>query len=668
MIPKFKQKRVEKGEKFLSSNTTADITGGTVFNAPAIDLKDNQLANSLNVYAFRNRLKKRFGYKQFAIGLPLIGEVLGYDQFYKYDGTEFLCCFTSKYIYEYNVATKYWDLVARNSQICDCESAWTGSANITPSLDTAWKRYGSQSVKLSVASGFTTGLAAYFNFSSKDVSAYTHLHFYIKSSVNVPASTLKILIDNTNGCVSPLEQIELPALTAGVEKEIEVVIVNPSALSAILSVGLLIATDIGAYTINISDIRATKPYSGSKSDRWETEIIFDSVNGEVLFIATNGVDPIQAWNGTGSFYDLSEDVEISKIVKNFYHFLVVMNQTVSGEAAPQRVQWPVEGKPKDWINAGSGNNSLAQASDFIIGCEFIKGSIAILKERSIAILSFAGGIPPFMFEELRVYDIGCSARGSIQSLGGEIIFLGWDNFYIFDGFNCNPVGDDVAVRMIETMNPATLAQVHTHIIEELNLYICFVPSVSAAYPDIVWVFDYDKERWFFWTFNDLITATGYYNSIDKVRIGDLLDKIGTMSWRIGSRKLSSINPISLFGDSEGYTYSLSQLEINDDGVKIPSFFDTKSYIEDLGKFISLEELLIYGNGTTVDVLISKDDGKTFKTAGTVTLNSQKSVNFLRKISSVSEKYMIRFVNNEVDGWFEIDGFTRKFIKKTDVVK
>lgn len=147
------------------------------------------------------------------------------------------------------------------TSIDDCNDAWVAKANVTSTASTSQKDFfeetaGSKNV---IASGFTTGLVATEDFSSLDLSNNTKVGLWIRSTGTHSAGVFQIVLDDTSACASPLETINLPALAANKWKYAEVDLVNPSALTAIISVGLNAASDPGARTVNLDDVKTEFP-------------------------------------------------------------------------------------------------------------------------------------------------------------------------------------------------------------------------------------------------------------------------------------------------------------------------------------------------------------------------------------------------------------------------
>jgi hypothetical protein len=142
----------------------------------------------------------------------------------------------------------------------DCESDWSEyvEPNVTESLDGADYKVGTKSVKLAVAVACAVGRLATVAIASTDVSAYNYIKLWIKSSVAITSSDLKILLDDTAGCVSPVENINLGALTANTWTQVTVALANPASDTAIISLGIQMALDKGAFNLWVDQIRAVK--------------------------------------------------------------------------------------------------------------------------------------------------------------------------------------------------------------------------------------------------------------------------------------------------------------------------------------------------------------------------------------------------------------------------
>lgn len=171
-----------------------------------------------------------------------------------------------------------------------CETAWSESvdSDVTAVADDEDFRRGAAALKLTVAAGASANdLLATSAITSADLSRYDYIEFWAKSTVAAAAADLQLLLDNTASCVSPLESLSLPALTADAWKYCRVALANPELDTAIISVGLKYVTDLGACVLWLDDIKAV----ADRSAQWERldrrDWIIDQENNElVLRLAT----------------------------------------------------------------------------------------------------------------------------------------------------------------------------------------------------------------------------------------------------------------------------------------------------------------------------------------------------------------------------------------------
>ena len=143
------------------------------------------------------------------------------------------------------------------------ETAWslgvpsTSTPSSTSTLDSVDKKEGSNSAELEANATSTTGLLAYEDLTATvDLSSSDSIQVWIKSSTTTAANDLQLRIDDTAGCGSSLEDINLPALTSGEWKRVVLAISDNTDMTAVKCVGLDVAVDNGAQIINLDDVTA----------------------------------------------------------------------------------------------------------------------------------------------------------------------------------------------------------------------------------------------------------------------------------------------------------------------------------------------------------------------------------------------------------------------------
>lgn len=159
----------------------------------------------------------------------------------------------------------------------DTHTGWSVSEHITISADGTDKQEGSYSISASIAASAQAGEKWYFNeASAKDFGSATKMIFWIKSSVSTNAGELQFEVDDSADLASPLDTVNIPALTA--DTWTEVTISLGAARSSVLSYGIKYTTDIGAATVKIDDIRAMFDDADATTD-WAID---DSGKGSTL--------------------------------------------------------------------------------------------------------------------------------------------------------------------------------------------------------------------------------------------------------------------------------------------------------------------------------------------------------------------------------------------------
>ena len=139
----------------------------------------------------------------------------------------------------------------------DCEDAWNEyvASNITSTADADCK-VGSYAAKLAVGSAVAAGaILATEAITALDLSGRKEISLWIKSSVTIDANDLQLLLDNTAYCASPLETLNIPALAANTWTKIALILANPGSDTAIVSVGVKMVVDKGAFDLFIDDVR-----------------------------------------------------------------------------------------------------------------------------------------------------------------------------------------------------------------------------------------------------------------------------------------------------------------------------------------------------------------------------------------------------------------------------
>jgi len=130
------------------------------------------------------------------------------------------------------------------------------SVLLFPVVDTKDNKRDTGSNKFIIPAAAGTNQIVTESISSKDISKYDYLEGWIKSTVGTSSGNLQILLDDTASCASPIESLDIPALTADTWSYFRIQLANPEIDTAIISIGLKqTGTDLGACTIFLDDLK-----------------------------------------------------------------------------------------------------------------------------------------------------------------------------------------------------------------------------------------------------------------------------------------------------------------------------------------------------------------------------------------------------------------------------
>ena len=162
--------------------------------------------------------------------------------------------------FRYVYMVEYVSSVGTQYDIHDCDTVWDElvDTDVTASVDTSIEREGSGCLKLVVADGCAAGdILATMDISSLDITGCDSLEIWIYSTVALDAGDLQVLLDDTALCAGPLESLSIPATSVNTWTRHVIDLADAPNDSAIISVGLKMVTDKGAFTLYADDIKAT---------------------------------------------------------------------------------------------------------------------------------------------------------------------------------------------------------------------------------------------------------------------------------------------------------------------------------------------------------------------------------------------------------------------------
>lgn len=129
-------------------------------------------------------------------------------------------------------------------------TGWTASANVTLAQETSARKVDTGPIvtngalKVTVATAFTTGLAAYYTLTSTDFSGYQQITFWVKVGTAIADARLSIKLCSDTAGATPVDTFTVPASVAA-NFWYPVTVDKGSALgSAIQSIAIYVDTDL----------------------------------------------------------------------------------------------------------------------------------------------------------------------------------------------------------------------------------------------------------------------------------------------------------------------------------------------------------------------------------------------------------------------------------------
>ena len=156
--------------------------------------------------------------------------------------------------------------IFKSKTIDNANSVWATHGSNTAAVDTNLKKEGTASNKIGLVSVTAGDRVVSKDFTAMDLSDYTHIEWWARSSRATTAGQLKLLLDDTSQAASPVELLAFPALAEDTWTFCRVELVKADEDTAIVSVGIEDDADIGDGTLWIDGIRATHSQEQSFTD------------------------------------------------------------------------------------------------------------------------------------------------------------------------------------------------------------------------------------------------------------------------------------------------------------------------------------------------------------------------------------------------------------------
>lgn len=186
----------------------------------------------------------------------------------------------------------------------------------------------------------------------------------------------------------------------------------------------LFRADAGAWV----DASGLQTFNVSTEDRWRFAQFGNNT------IAVNGNDGPQSITNAGSNFAIIATAPVAKYVATANNFVFLAN--LSGGSLTETSWWTSAiGDLTDWdadIATQSVNGALNDTEGPITAVRALGRNVVVYKERSVYLFEYVG--PPIVWaNQILSQRSGALSDEAVVDIGGTHVFMGYDDFYIFDG-------------------------------------------------------------------------------------------------------------------------------------------------------------------------------------------------------------------------------------------
>lgn len=382
----------------------------------------------------------------------------------------------------------------------------------------------------------------------------------------------------------------------------------------------------------------------------------DTYPGDDLWLVTNYINTIRKWGGSGLLLVLGGSPPRCKYLKIYKDVLFAGYCYYGSEDQPQLVMWCDTGALETWTGGASGSKLFYESIDFLSGLGLLKDFLVVYKERSIY-LGYSVTTSSYFDFDLRLSGVGPMNQDLIAELGNMLLFVSWEDIYIWDGTNSKSIcSDRIKREFFSTMDPDNSLRSFSIVEEEVAEWHIFVPAMGDEHCSIEWIYNYDRDTWFKAKRPTQVTCAGWYVLDSTVAIEDLVGTIDQQTWRLGDRTVSGLISINVLATVNGELFKVDYNTAEDDGAAIESWIDTKdfTFTDEEGIRIRghISEFFLEGAGNMVDLYTSTDAGVSYQLRKAFTLSGDYGVrHYPLRINA--EMIRFRLYKYQVGGNFRI---------------
>ncbi len=301
-------------------------------------------------------------------------------------------------------------------------------------------------------------------------------------------------------------------------------------------------------------------------DNWGEDIVANRRKGSIYYWDTDAsTTPLRATKVSGSTNSTPTTVDSIIVSPNDRHLVALGGNEFGTTASPTGtynpliVRWSNQEDYTNWvpsISSTSGEVILADGTK-IVGAKRSRNAINIWTDNALWSMTFVG--PPFVFQFSQLgTNCGLIAQHAGVDYDGRAVWMGYDNFYVFDG-QVRSLDCTVRRFIFDRLNMDQKDKIFCGINSEFKEVIWLYPSTDSTECDSYVVWSPDEN---YWSYGDSIFTT----FADKTVFGNTI-----------TTGLQGTNPASnkLFNNEVQGLYTA-------DGVAMSSFIESADFDIDSG--------------------------------------------------------------------------------------
>lgn len=342
---------------------------------------------------------------------------------------------------------------------------------------------------------------------------------------------------------------------------------------------LTLTTAVAGTPLSTQDYTIRKLFTGEIFDWWSFADFPNATrtltgDGDRWY-ATNGVDPVIAWDGSFDQVYIPDFDFRCRVLLRWKNMMIYGNLTITstGEARPFSIRNSAIGEPESISGADESSELVVtDGIEPIVLLMTLGNNLVVYTNRSIVLGEFVGEGLLFVFRTA-VGGLGPISGRAVADFGDDHEFIGPDSQYRFDGISTLEIGGHVWRDILRRQSPQRFDLLLSHFDEENGELLWGMPLNSDANPENGPIETAYTEHYLelvgesdpppFAVRDFPATATGYFSRQTTLTFNQITTAWESNTFRWNDQFFQAAFPFNLFGDADGYVYTLGTSDTQD---------------------------------------------------------------------------------------------------------